>query len=573
MTDCPEDLIKENEALRSRIAQYEAWMRAIDEYANFDFWFKDADSTYKFVNSHFAKNMGRDKCQLQDKSASEIFEGDRYERVRTLDKQIMADGYLKRVIPCNASGTLEMHEEHRFAVTDENGYPIGLGCFAFEVTEKSLAEETLHQAEKLASLCSWRWSAELNALISCSDQMGAFLGIPLVDVFKAFPNRAQTLILPEDRHRLAPVEARIRGEITEPYEIEYRMRRPNGEIIYVQEIAEPFNNGGNVTEYIGVMRDITREKKAETALKFANETLEKKVEERTAELRTAKNSAELASKVKSQFLATLSHEIRTPLNGVMGLTQLLARTEMDEQQTQFIKLMEISGKNLMDVLNSILDFSRIETGRLKVSETAFDLRRLLTETIDLLAPLAGQKGIDLRFNYPSDMPLHFSGDRLKIRQIAINLIGNAIKFTQKGSVSVDVFGETVDAVTNLNISVKDTGIGIAKADLLRIFEQFEQSDTGYRRSYDGTGLGLSIAKSLAEMMDGKISVDSELDVGSKFVFSCPLATLANAEVKPVSIEAARDEKREPAKVDDHLISNVPAHPINALDAKESRAAG
>ena len=535
MTDCPEDLIKENEALKSQLAQYEAWMRAIDEYANFDFWFKDADSTYKFVNAHFAKNMGRDKCQLQDKSAEDIFDGDRLDRVRTLDKQIMADGYLKRVIPCNASGKLEMHEEHRFAVTDERGKPIGLGCFAFEVTEKSLAEETLDQAEKLASLCSWRWSSELNALISCSAQTGAFLGVPLIDVFEVFPKRASKLVLPEDRHLLKPVEDLISGRSSDGYEIEYRLRRPDGEIIFVREIAEPFNDGGKVTEYLGVMQDITREKKAEAALKQANETLEKKVQERTAELRAAKNSAELASRVKSQFLTTLSHEIRTPLNGVMGLTQLLARTDMDAQQTQFIKLMELSGKNLMDVLNSILDFSRIETGRLELSESGFDLRRLMDETIELLAPLAAQKGLDLRFNFPKDLPTHFMGDRLKIRQIAINLIGNAIKFTEKGYVEVEIFGDLAEDKMRLNLAVKDTGIGIANSDLLRIFEQFEQSDTGYRRSYDGTGLGLSIAKSLAEMMDGNIAVESTLNVGSRFVFTCDLKIVADTDMEPIPL--------------------------------------
>ena len=153
----------------------------------------------------------------------------------------MADEYLNRVIPCDASGTLEMHEEHRFAVKGEDGTAIGLGCFAFVVTEKSLAEETLDQAEKLAKLCSWRWSAETNALMSCSEQTAEFLGVSITQAFALFPKRFETLVVPEDRHVYKTIEDRMNGTSAESYEIEYRMRGKDGSIIHVRETAEPFS--------------------------------------------------------------------------------------------------------------------------------------------------------------------------------------------------------------------------------------------------------------------------------------------------------------------------------------------
>jgi len=241
--------------------------------------------------------MGRDKCQLEQTPINEIFEIDKYERVRRLDQQVMTDGYLNRVVPCDASGKLEMHEEHRFVVKGDDGAPIGLGCFAFEVTEKSLAEETLDQAEKLAKLCSWRWSAETNALISCSEQMAEFLGVSATETFALFPKRFETLVLPEDRHVFKTIQDRLQGHSDESYEIEYRLQRQDGAVIYVREKAEPFSTSNNGTEYLGVMQDITEQKAAQQALTRANENLENKVLSRTAELEAAKNIAEKSNAV------------------------------------------------------------------------------------------------------------------------------------------------------------------------------------------------------------------------------------------------------------------------------------
>ena len=512
----------ENAELREQIAQYEAWFRAINEHSDFDLWFKDQDSNYKFVNSHFADNMGFEKSHLESTPIKEIFVEDRLQRIQAIDQQIMEEGFLKRVIPCDASGSLEMHEEHRFVVTNEDYEPVGLGCFAFKVTDKSIAEETLAQAEKLAKLCSWRWSAENNTLISCSEQMVEFLGVPITEAFGLFPQRADMLVLPEDKHKFEPVLDLIKGDRKTGYEIEYRIRRFDGELIHIRETAEPFSSGGGLTEFIGVMQDITSQKQAEVALKLTNSSLEKQVEFRTSELQAAKDAAEKANRAKSQFLANMSHEIRTPLNGVMGMAQLLTRTDLNERQRKFLTSMESSGKSLLEVINSILDFSKVETGKVSLQLSDFDLSKSLTEIVDLLMPLAGQKGVDLTLNYSPDLPVEFIGDCTKIRQVMTNLVGNAVKFTEEGYVTVDVSGEEKNGLVWLRMIVEDTGPGIPKSHFKRIFEQFEQSDGGYRRTYGGTGLGLAIATSLANMMNGSITVKSKLGYGSIFTFEIPL---------------------------------------------------
>ena len=532
-------LNEENAALKEKLALYDAWFQAIDENANFDFWFKDQNSNYVYANTHFAKSMGRDKKDLQSVSIDKVFSGDRLDRVRALDRQIMAEGYLNRVIPCDASGKLEMHEEHRFVVKDSKDKPIGLGCFAFEVTEKSIAEDALDQAERLAGLCSWRWSAENNTLISCSDHMADLLGVPITEVFDLFPRRSDLLVLPEDRHLLEPVKALIEGRSKEGYDIEYRMRLFDGEFVHVREAAEPFSKGGELTEYVGVMQDITRQKQTEVALKLANNSLEKKVEFRTAELRAAKEAAEKANKAKSQFLANMSHEIRTPLNGVMGMAQVLSRTELDDQQRQFLKSMEISGRNLLDVIIDILEYSKIETGKLGLDMREFELKTSLDEIIAMLSPLAGQKGLDLTLEYNSDLSTPLFGDEMKVRQILINLIGNAVKFTEEGFVHVEVDSTVKKGMAHCKFTVQDSGPGIPRSHFKRIFEQFEQSDGGYRRTHGGTGLGLAIATSLAAMMKGSISVQSKVGYGSTFTFECALPLNTTSNLDPRQNTSAR----------------------------------
>lgn len=334
---------------------------------------------------------------------------------------------------------------------------------------------------------------------------------------EALGQRWGAAIHPDDRELVRQSwqrSAQQGGEWTE----QFRVQRPNGEVRWVRSHATviPLDEPG-MGGYVGTSEDITTLKEVEAAL------------------RSAHDAALEANRAKSEFLATMSHEIRTPLNAIIGTADLLWETTLSEEQGEYVAMFRRAGSSLLAVINDVLDLSKIEAGHLELDPVPFDLAELAEQTAQFMAARAHEKGVELLCSVESDLPSHVVGDSIRIRQVLLNLLGNAVKFTSSGEIALTVTRDnTPHAGNGLRFSVRDTGIGIPEDKLTSVFASFTQADSSTTRKYGGTGLGLTISKRLVELMGGRLEVESRPGQGSTFTFTLQLPAVEGPRPLPTA---------------------------------------
>jgi len=338
------------------------------------------------------------------------------------------------------------------------------------------------------------------------------------------------------------------------------------------------DRSGRIIGTMGVSHDITARKRTSQELAIKAEELSRT----NTELAHLAKVAKAASQAKSEFLANMSHEIRTPLNGIIGMTDLALETELNKEQKDYLETVKMSADSLLNVINDILDFSKIEAGKIDIETIDFDLYECIEGVLKTLALRADNKGLELLCEVSPEVPERVAGDPGRLRQVLLNLVGNALKFTLEGEVGLKVEVNAIEAEAgNFHFIVSDTGVGIAPEKLDTIFESFNQADTSTTRQFGGTGLGLTISKRLVEMMGGRLWVESEPGVGSRFHFTAKLGAATSvqaAAVEPATPEVLRgvkvlivDDNRTNRRILEGLVARWGMIPTLASDGEKALA--
>ncbi len=421
-----------------------------------------------------------------------------------LDVPIRAEGRMVGVLCHEHIGPARhwMLEEQHFAASVANTVAL-----AIEAADRRKVEQALQTSEgrltttvQSTNIGIWDWDLNAND-VYLSPEWKRQLGHEDHEIGNTF-QEWESRIHPEDHERALGAIAAYLSRRESQLEIEHRLRHKDGSYRWILARGTLIKSHGQSSRIVGIHLDVTDRKMAEEALRQAKET------------------AEAASRTQSQFLANMSHEIRTPLNGVLGMAELMLRCPLGDKERHLTESIHRSGTMLLALINDILDFSKIEAGKLQLESIAFEIRRTIQEAVDLVMPEAQKKHLKLSWHVASDIPAYLLGDPMRLRQIIVNLVGNAVKFTEQGGIEMAVSLESQqEELYGLSVMVRDTGIGISPEAQESVFASFSQADGSTTRKYGGTGLGLAIVKQLVTLMGGQIKLQSAPGEGSTFTVS------------------------------------------------------
>ncbi len=530
-----EDELSQRRKVELALMESEAFYQSLVETLPLAMLRKDLQGRFTFANRLLCEALRRTPDEIVGRTDYDFFPRELAEKYRGDDRRVVESEHDMELTEEFQAQTGERRFTHvvKTPVYDATGNLVGIQAIFSDVTDKKRAEIELNQTR-----------ARLQAVLDAATQVSIIAtdvnGV--IDVFNAGAELMLGYTAEEMVGRQTPQIIHLESEVVaRGQELTKELGRPiEGFRVFVENASRgqteerewtyvrkdgsrlPVNllvtarrdRDGHVIGFLGIATDISARKRA------------------AADILKAKEAAEAANRAKSDFLANMSHEIRTPMNAIIGMTELVLDTELNPTQRDYLAMVNESGESLLAVINDILDFSKIEAGKLGLERTPFNIREVLGDTLKSLSLRAHRKRLELVCHIAPDVPFAIEGDPHRLRQMVINLVGNAIKFTEAGEVVLDVAVErTEETGPMLHFGVADTGVGIPQEKMDSIFEAFEQADTSTTRRYGGTGLGLAIVSRLVDLMEGNIWVESEVGRGSVFHFTARFGA-ASADLLP-----------------------------------------